>query len=499
MKQIFLHPDVDEFIQHADTETQMNLMCLMRDLKFYGLTSINPAFIRWTGLTTASVFVSYNRFDLSMAKGLVVKIFFRHRFNNRYYIRSIEPFARDPKKTHSDGLADKMACRTIEDKRVSKYRDMHHSEFNSVLATPFRTRFLLTKHNRERTEFTLAQERELQFYKNPQQIIITKRMERHHRSDAPFSADDHTTETVKFDRMQDFVGLSLSDFLEDQRRQNPNRLLFVNFVDETDPISLAHRDYLNDLGLHLTISFPDLDPLFIDVVICDHHGETGYFQEFERYSRTRGIPADHPSSGNPFIALLGKLLDRGQDHQAMGLTERMDRRLLDIDLIHGIERDKLAEYGAYKPFAKNLNAYTHQIYRAAGLTTDRAALAVKDYRGQSPLEVARAKLNMMTSNVLVSCFHPPESPEFKTVHMACIDMALHGYPYITILLCDYEIPDPAGAEVLLAKEISSLLHDDLLDFPKDAIALQTSIEKAYRQISGIGNSDEYKAAHRHRI
>ena len=489
MYKVFLHPDVDKFLKNMSAEAQINLMRTLRDLKSFGLTSMVPAYVFWNTATEATIFCSFNLLNPGMHEGLIVKIFYRRRFNKRYYIRSVEYYKNESGRDWETGLQSKLESIGFVEQRIGKYREIDQDEILRPLETPFKMRFLQTKHTRTKTHFTTAQEMELLFYGSPLQIIIADRVRKRHGSGMAFPPCFDEGEFVAFGRKAEYEGRSLSAFLQDQQKRHPHRLLLVDFVDETDPFSHAHRDYLLQIGLQLKTYYDGLDLLVVDVVIRDQYGKTAYFKEFERYRRSRNLAADHPSASNPFIMVVNKPVDRDQDNAALGLPERLDNRLLDIDLIHGIDHNQLTNPLETKPFAQNLARCSHQLFRIAGLTAHKVGIVVKDFRGMSEVDVASAIWKMSASNVIISCFHPEGSPKFRTVVRACADIILRGYPYITVLQCDQAMRPGAGARVFLYAENLEYEHDDL-DNEAEIFSIQRSISTAYSQIPGFGNDDE---------
>ncbi len=417
-----------------------------------------------------SLKLTHNIFNDIMRDGLIVNGFYTDGEGDTYYIRDIYEI--------NSGL-----CTKTGKYKTSSYTHQHYEEEENIdeyqiLELNWFTQDTPHKENLATTTpvLTVLQ----RFYDSPDHI---KRLHTHvlnYGGKMPFGRpfDEYYTHK-KFNAISCcFDNMDLKDYISKLGNKN-NTLIFCNFINETDPLSLAQAGYTRVIASLLKLYFKHIKVEITDIVIVDQTGHTAYYKEYKEYYAQNSLGKDYKGkSPVPFTMMFGHIPKKSGDQTELPLIA--EGRLLDFDLFYKCEL--ASEYDDRKQMRHNVASNTNKIMKYAAAMNTITNVGLINYLGRVEKDVSSTITRLSDTAVVLLVNGESASKEMNVAVGAVASAILNGYPNVVIVQTDtlseerplgvfcreeacqysYRSPDVADFNDLVAA-----LYNDILEYHAD--------------------------------
>ncbi|MBI1183568.1 hypothetical protein GC194_04820, partial [bacterium] len=225
---------------------------------------------------------------------------------------------------------------------------------------------------------------------------------------------------------------SLTNLLDELKKEKGRNLILVNFIDETDKFFHAQLHLFMAMTHFLKFRYKDANISIVDVIVRDKFG-TYYYEE--DYSKFRALtPIEWGVDLRPFSMLLFCPFNKSTNRQNVVQLEPMCYETLYFDLFHKCREEEMPLEDRNIVFLKNRDVIMHEIYASLFSIAPIGIIEVKDLRGKPECLVKDAMKSLAKDAVVVRVNGSFDALE--NVKKPLFHTWVSGYPFIIIVLAD---------------------------------------------------------------
>lgn len=432
-----VHPAVIDTLVTLPFQVRFETVKVFQKILHLGVTSYWPGQVHWGMGNSFSLSIYEHVNDPGLQNGAFAKGFVHDPFDQTFYIRHLHHIA-DEKCLQSKMQYTDLQRQNLTDKNTDDYIVLGEGWISDILGDTFVQNALKVKPSLPLLPSTLATKIQNNFYPSLDQIYTAKRKEWAFKSTCAYN-DEWASASCKrevFDvtKKNKSCRNELREYIESLITSPEAQVpIFVNFIDEQDPLSLAQKEYINLVTALASLNYKMSPMHIVDVIIRDIQGATPYYEDFLYYSR-QGDNGDTSNEPNPFTLVLGipPIRNIYPESEPVHFPCAGRQRLLNIDLFAGC-RGVLPNNPAYQ---RNVKNSTHQILACIGLFTEIFSHPAWDSTQFSIRQLLRVEGELLKNAIVVKVYADEQSKTMEIARMAVANAVLSGYPNVIIMKAD---------------------------------------------------------------
>ncbi len=486
---IKVHPRVIKSIEKLSHSVRFNLFRQLKIVVTEGLTAQTLANLKIHAYPRNTFTIAADSeavFNSHIEEGCLLRGFYPEDFSQVYYIQQLKCI-KDKRCLGVSGRFDEN-CKSLEkigEEPTEKYQEITLERIRSELANPF-SYFLPKSKNNVLTNSSrnpIMYFRGM-FYESLSRLDQVMAVRLHHNEQPMIPAWVVAGDSAySLHNRAEYKKETIDTLLD---KVPEKTLRFINFIDEQDPHSIAHMEYVRLLICTIKRKvYRHLDIENVDIVIRDSEGETPLFRHCKEQFSTQ---INLNTNGTwPILLVMG---DTPRDISQILRAEQsffiQDKPY--IARFHLFETfsfgDMTLEYSDYTSnedthYRASLSAATHTLFEIAGMHTDYYSVCTLDLRHKGHTSITSSIVDLCENSIVILTKYPRESRGFKLLVEAAGHMMLHGYPYVTIVIVNENIEGYDTVEI-----IADIEDFSFYSFTQQEIDQECDDEKLITQIMG---------------